>query len=172
MCPKLEELEIAECSPGLVGDSLFSSERTVRSLLLGERGGGGGLKKLVMRECGVKDLGGLEAVARELSHGGAEGWRCEEIDLRDNGVEKVYFPSRHSVLALSIMRKLTRVVRCHVWCSSTPSSGTSRSNNSSSNETSSGRRIAGCGKRMVRFPFLPFPLYPFFNNILPCIRRC
>jgi hypothetical protein len=98
MCPKLEELEIAECSPGLVGDSLFSSERTVRSLLLGERGGGGGLKKLVMRECGVKDLGGLEAVARELSHGGAEGWRCEEIDLRDNGVEKVYFPSRHSFL--------------------------------------------------------------------------
>lgn len=75
---------------------LLADENLVAKLLLGGGGGEGkgGLKKLIVREAGVKTTGGLDALARRLKdaeEGGevVKGWRCEEIDLTDNALDKV-----------------------------------------------------------------------------------
>lgn len=86
MFPAIEHLDLSETN---VGEEFFNVEEggVAERLLLKE---GGGLKTLKVREAGVKSLAGLEKVAVRFKAGERpEGWKCEEVELADNLVEKV-----------------------------------------------------------------------------------
>lgn len=81
MFPNLRLLDVSESS---VADSLFAHSGLVRALFVDGR-----VEVVRARESGVRSLAGLEEVARDLRDGRVGGWRCVEIDLQDNLVEKV-----------------------------------------------------------------------------------
>ena len=72
------------------------------SSLILARGGRRGLKHLRLRGNGIKDLGGLQGVA-SLFKGFREvpGWKLDELDIRDNNVEKL--PPELGLLPLDVL---------------------------------------------------------------------
>lgn len=81
MFPNLRLLDVSESS---VADSLFAHASLIRALLVDGR-----VEVVRGRESGVRSLAGLEEVARDVRDGRVGGWKCVEIDLQDNLVEKV-----------------------------------------------------------------------------------
>lgn len=83
--PGLRTLDVSESS---VSDGLFAHAHVVRALLVDV-----GVSVVRARESGVRSLEGLEVVAREIKDGQVGNWRCEEIDVRDNLIDRVRPPS-------------------------------------------------------------------------------
>ncbi|KAL7410899.1 hypothetical protein BDY24DRAFT_397980 [Mrakia frigida] len=110
--PKLENLDLSETREG---ELFLTDEMLLEKLMLGGGGGKGGLKKLIVREAGVKTTGGLDALARKMKvaeeeGGQIEGWRCEEIDLTDNALDKLepalgYLPLRSFIVERNCFRQ-------------------------------------------------------------------
>ncbi|KAF8718281.1 hypothetical protein AX14_011944 [Amanita brunnescens Koide BX004] len=87
------------------------------SSLILARGGRRGLKHLRLRGNGIKDLGGLQGVA-SMFKGFREvpGWKLDELDIRDNNVEKL--PPELGLLPLDVFLvdgNLFRVPQRRVW---------------------------------------------------------
>lgn len=93
-------LQTLNLSHNALAGSLQDTE-ALSSLILA-RGGRRGLKHLRLRGNGIKDLGGLQGVAL-LFKGFREvpGWKLDELDIRDNNVEKL--PPELGLLPLDVL---------------------------------------------------------------------
>lgn len=93
-------LQTLNLSYNALAGSLQDTE-ALSSLILA-RGGRRGLKHLRLRGNGIKDLGGLQGVA-SLFKGFREvpGWKLDELDIRDNNVEKL--PPELGLLPLDVL---------------------------------------------------------------------
>ena len=79
----------------------FLQDSEALSALILARGGRRGLKHLRLRGNGIKDLDGLQGVA-SMFKGFREvpGWKLDELDIRDNNVEKL--PPELGLLPLDV----------------------------------------------------------------------
>lgn len=86
-----------------LSDNRLTSLAGVRALLIPDPARRTkGLKALRVRGNRLSDLTGLEAVAQVLkSEGAVEGWRLEELDLRDNEIAKL--PPMLGYLAMDVL---------------------------------------------------------------------